>query len=71
MKFAMESMINHFKLNSEGYPFPKVHLQTHEAPKGEFGVFLVSKAAHDLFVVASVSRILSFIWLNFMVKNTY
>lgn len=43
MKFFMESLIHHFKLFSEGFSVPVG--QTYvavEAPKGEFGVFLVS-----------------------------
>ena len=39
----MESLIHHFKLYSEGYTIKKgeTFILT-EAPKGEFGVFLVS-----------------------------
>jgi len=43
MKFFMEGLIHHFKLFSEGFSVPTG--QTYiavEAPKGEFGVFLVS-----------------------------
>jgi NADH-quinone oxidoreductase subunit D len=43
MKHSMESLIHHFKLFTEGYRVPEG--QTYnavEAPKGEFGVFLVS-----------------------------
>ena len=43
MKRSMESLINHFKLFTEGYHVPKGDTyQCVEAPKGEFGVFLVS-----------------------------
>ncbi len=43
MKYSMESLIHHFKLYSEGFNVPKGNIyQTIEAPKGEFGVFLVS-----------------------------
>ena len=43
MKFSMESLIHHFKLYTEGIIIPKndIYVST-EAPKGEFGVFLVS-----------------------------
>jgi NADH:ubiquinone oxidoreductase subunit D len=43
MKLSMESLIHHFKLYSEGYfvPFGFTYVAT-EAPKGEFGVGLVS-----------------------------
>jgi NADH-quinone oxidoreductase subunit D len=43
MKSSMEGMIHHFKLFTEGYHVPKGQTYTVvEAPKGEFGVFLVS-----------------------------
>lgn len=43
MKHSMEAMIHHFKLYTEGYHVPKGEVYTAvEAPKGEFGVFLVS-----------------------------
>lgn len=43
MKSSMESLIHHFKLYSEGYSVPAGETYTTiEAPKGEFGVYLVS-----------------------------
>ena len=43
MKSSMESLINHFKLFTEGFHVPKGETYTSvEAPKGEFGVYLVS-----------------------------
>ncbi|MCE3005546.1 MAG: NADH-quinone oxidoreductase subunit D [Alphaproteobacteria bacterium] len=43
MKQSMEAMIHHFKLYTEGYHVPAGETYTAvEAPKGEFGVFLVS-----------------------------
>jgi NADH:ubiquinone oxidoreductase subunit D len=42
-KKSMESLIHHFKLYSEGYYVPEGESYVGiEAPKGEFGVFLVS-----------------------------
>ncbi|RED53327.1 NADH-quinone oxidoreductase subunit D [Aestuariispira insulae] len=43
MKQSMEALISHFKLYTEGYHIPAGETYTAvEAPKGEFGVFLVS-----------------------------
>ena len=43
MKQSMESLIHHFKLYTEGYSVPAGETYTGtEAPKGEFGVYLVS-----------------------------
>ena len=43
MKAAMEALIHHFKLYTEGFKVPagEVYVAT-ESPKGEFGVYLVS-----------------------------
>jgi NADH dehydrogenase (ubiquinone) Fe-S protein 2 len=42
-KTSMEFLIHHFKLTTEGFsvPFGEAYIST-EAPKGEFGIFLVS-----------------------------
>jgi len=43
MKRSMEALIHHFKLYTEGYRTPEGEVYAAvEAPKGEFGVFLVS-----------------------------
>ena len=47
MKFSMESLIHHFKLYSEGFNVPKNEVYVSvEAPKGEFGVGLVSDGSN-------------------------
>ena len=43
MKRSMEALIHHFKLYTEGFHVPAGEVYTHvEAPKGEFGVYLVA-----------------------------
>ena len=43
MKRSMEAMIHHFKLYTEGFRTPQGEVYAYvEAPKGEFGVYLVS-----------------------------
>jgi NADH-quinone oxidoreductase subunit D len=43
MKYSMEALIHHFKLYTEGYHVPAGEVYAAvEAPKGEFGVFLVA-----------------------------
>ncbi|MBF91438.1 MAG: NADH-quinone oxidoreductase subunit D, partial [Rickettsiales bacterium] len=43
IKQSMEALIHHFKLFTEGYRVPKGEVYSSvEAPKGEFGVYLIS-----------------------------
>jgi len=43
LKNSMEALIHHFKLFSEGFRVPKGEIYTAvEAPKGEFGVYLIA-----------------------------
>jgi len=43
----MEALIHHFKLFSEGFRVPKSEIYTAvEAPKGEFGVYLISDGSN-------------------------
>ena len=47
IKNSMEALIHHFKLFSEGFRVPKGEIYTAvEAPKGEFGVYLISDGSN-------------------------
>ena len=47
LKNSMEALIHHFKLFSEGFRVPKAEIYTAvEAPKGEFGVYLISDGSN-------------------------
>jgi NADH-quinone oxidoreductase subunit D len=47
MKTSMESLINHFKLFTEGYHVPAGEIYgCVEAPKGEFGVYIISDGSN-------------------------
>lgn len=47
MKNNMESLIHHFKLYTEGYSVPEGEAYAAvEAPKGEFGIYLISDGAN-------------------------
>ena len=48
MKHSMEALIHHFKLYTEGYHVPAGETYTAvEAPKGEFGVYLVADGSSN------------------------
>jgi NADH-quinone oxidoreductase subunit D len=50
MKQSMEALIHHFKLYTEGYHVPAGEVYAAvEAPKGEFGVFLVSDGTNKAY----------------------
>ena len=52
MKKSMEALIHHFKLYTEGFHVPKGEIYVSvEAPKGEFGVFLVSDGTNKPYKV--------------------
>jgi NADH dehydrogenase (ubiquinone) Fe-S protein 2 len=50
LKKSMESLINHFKFYTEGYTLaPSETYMCTEAPKGEFGVYLITNASDKPF----------------------
>jgi NADH dehydrogenase (ubiquinone) Fe-S protein 2 len=71
MKKSMESLIHHFKLYSEGFYVPEGFIYTAvEAPKGEFGVFLVSDGSSKPYrCKIKAPGFLHLQGLNFMAKG--
>ncbi|MCY4445518.1 MAG: NADH-quinone oxidoreductase subunit D [Rhodobacteraceae bacterium] len=52
MKQSMEALIHHFKLYTEGFHVPEGEIYTAvEAPKGEFGVYLVADGSNRPYKV--------------------
>lgn len=48
MKFSMEALIHHFKFYTEGFKISAGHTYVStEAPKGEFGVYLISNGTNQ------------------------
>lgn len=73
MKYNMEALIHHFKLYSEGFivPFGESYSVV-EAPKGEFGVFLISNDTNKPYRCRIKSPgFFHLQGLDFMVKNLY
>jgi len=72
MKFSMESLIHHFKLYSEGFSIDKANSYgVVEAPKGEFGVFLVSNnTSRPYRCRIKAPGFLHLQGLDFMTKNS-
>lgn len=73
MKFNMEALIHHFKLYSEGFIVPENSTYSVvEAPKGEFGVFLVSNNTNRPYRCRIKSPgFFHLQGIDFMVKNLY
>lgn len=73
MKYNMEALIHHFKLYSEGFIIPfGFTYNVVEAPKGEFGVFLVADNTNRPFRCRIKSPgFFHLQGLDFMVKNLY
>jgi NADH:ubiquinone oxidoreductase subunit D len=50
IKYSMESLINHFKLYTEGFIVKSSETYTAtEAPKGEFGLFLIANGTNKVY----------------------
>ena len=71
MKTSMEALIHHFKLYTEGYHVPKGETYTVvEAPKGEFGVYLVSDGSNHPYRCKIRAPSFAFLQaLDFMAKG--
>jgi len=72
MKFSMESLIHHFKYYSEGFSvLAEESYVAVEAPKGEFGVYLLSDDSNRPYRCRIKSPgFLHLQGLNFMVKTS-
>ena len=69
----MESLIHHFKLSTQGIqPLPGETYIGSEAPKGEFGVYLISNGTNKPFRCKIKSPAFNHLQaLNFMSKNHF
>jgi len=73
MKDEMEDLINHFKLVTDGYDVPAGEIYTSiEAPKGEFGMFLVADGSNKPYrCKIKAPGFLHLQGLNFMTQNHF
>lgn len=73
MKTSMESLIHHFKFYSEGFNVPPNEVYSAvEAPKGEFGVFLVTDGTNRPYRCKIRSPGLNHLQgLNLLVENSF
>ena len=73
MKFNMEALIHHFKLYSEGFIVPENEIYSFvEAPKGEFGVFIISNDTNKPYRCRIKSPgFFHLQGLDYMVKSSY
>ena len=73
MKSDMESLIHHFKLYSEGFTVLKNYSYCSiEAPKGEFGIFLISDGTNKPYRCKIRAPGFDHLQgLNYMAKNSY
>ena len=71
LKSSMAGLIDHFKFYSEGFSVPPSEVYTSvEAPKGEFGVYLVADGTNRPFrCKIKAPGFLHLQGLDFMVKN--
>jgi len=71
LKVSMEELINHFRLHSEGFSIPETEVYVGvEAPKGEFGVYLVSNGTNKPYrCKIKAPGFLHLQGLDFMAKN--
>jgi NADH:ubiquinone oxidoreductase subunit D len=73
IKNSMESLIHHFKLSTQGIqPLPGETYIGSEAPKGEFGIYLISNGTNKPFRCKIKSPAFNHLQaLNFMSKNHF
>jgi hypothetical protein len=65
MKRSMEALIHHFKLYTEGFKTPEGEVYASvEAPKGEFGIYLVGR--HQQYRVKTAPTTAATCWRTFI-----